>query len=83
MFQAATAKHALRPSAVANLGAGGQAGADAAQPTEVIQTGRGLSPDQLDGGCRVLTDKTLRRNHRKEAVTTLLLLQTVSFQFHV
>lgn len=86
LFEAAAAKHALRPSAVADPGAVGQTGADAAQPTEVVQTGRGPSPDQLDGGGRVLTDKTLRRNHKNDAVTTLglfLLLQQVSFQFQV
>lgn len=86
LFEAAAAKHALRPSAVADPGAVGQTGADAAQPTKVVQTGRGPSPDQLDGGGGVLTDKTLKKNHRNNTVTILglfLLLQHVSFQFQV
>lgn len=70
LFEAAAAEHALRPAAVADSGAVGQTGADAAQPAELVQTGGGPSPDKLDGGGWVLTDKTLRKNHRNQSVTT-------------
>lgn len=64
LFEAAAAPHAGRPSAVADPGAVGQAGADAAQPAEVVQAGGRSSADQLDGSGGVLADETLRRNHR-------------------
>lgn len=75
LFEAAAAEHAVRPAAVVDPGAVGQTGADAAQPAELIQTGGGSSPDQLDGSGGVLTDKTLRGNHRNQSVTTPGLLQ--------
>ncbi len=66
LFEAAAAQHAGRPAAVADPGAVGQTGADAAQSAELIQAGRGSSPDQLDGSGGILTDKTLRRNRRNQ-----------------
>lgn len=62
LFEAAASEHAGGPAAVAGPGTVRQTGANAAQPAEVVQTGRGSSPDQLDRCGWVLPDKTLRGN---------------------
>lgn len=64
LLEAAAAQHAGGPAAVADPGAERQTGADAAQPAELVQAGRGPTVHQLDGGGGVLPDETLRRNHR-------------------
>lgn len=88
LLEAAAAEHALRSTAVADIGAVGQTGADAAQPAELVQTGRGPSAGQLDGGRGVLTDKTLRRNHNNhlqkmdmEFTSSIFLARTLIQRF--
>lgn len=61
MFQAAAAQHAGGPATMADPGAVGQAGTDAAQPAEVIQTRGDPSTRQLDGGSGILPDKALQK----------------------
>lgn len=68
LFEAAAAEHAASPAAVADPGAVDEAGADAAQPAEVVQAGRSLFASQLDGSCGVLADETL--NHTGERYNT-------------
>ena len=64
LLETAAAQHAGGLAAVADPGAVGEAGADAAQPAEVVQAGGGPSVHQLDGGGGVFPDEALRRNHR-------------------
>lgn len=64
LFEATASEHAGWPATVAGPGTVRQTGANAAEPAEVVQTGRGSSPDQLDRSSWVLSDKTLRGNHR-------------------
>lgn len=64
LLETAAAQHAGGLATVADPGGVGWAGADAAQPAEVVQAGRGPSAHQLDGGGGVLPDEALRRNHR-------------------
>lgn len=65
MFQAAAAQHAGGSATMADPGAVGQAGTDAAQPAEVIQTRGDPSTCQLDGGSGILPDKALKMNHKR------------------
>lgn len=69
LFEAAAAKHTAGSTTVADPGATGQTGADAAESAEIIQTMGGAPPGQLDRSGRVLTHKTLRKDEEQEVIT--------------